>query len=80
MAKTLPRNGSDESVLEPLLSRIAVWRILLLFGTMRDEYTEADIARRLNRMLRPEDHVRADQVTTLYHLAAKSAAAQHKAA
>lgn len=71
MAKAaLPRNGSSESVLREHLNKIAVWRVLLLFGTYKDQHTEQSIARRLKAV---GADVPADQVTTLYHLAVSEA-------
>lgn len=71
-SSTLPRTGSDADVLAAHLTKFAVWQVLLLHGTFHDDFTDAEISRRLKRV---GADVPADQVMDLYRLAVKRAAA-----
>ncbi|VTR92790.1 unnamed protein product [Gemmata massiliana] len=68
--KPRPSTGNERDYLAALLGRPAVWKLLLLWGTYRDDCDQDAIAR---RMLTVGVHVTGDQVTALYHLAIEHA-------
>jgi hypothetical protein len=73
---TLPRSGNDETVLREHLSKLSVWKVLLLHGTYDDRFDQDDIAERLNRI---GVNIEPQFITRLYHLAVENAAEASKA-
>jgi hypothetical protein len=73
--EALPRSGSDTTVLLGHLNKLAVWKVLVLFGSFDDRFDERDIAARLKRV---GADVPDDQIRPLYYLAIEEAAKASK--
>lgn len=69
MATTKPRNGSDETMLAEHLTKLAVWKILLLRGTW--DYSDEAIVARLAKV---GVEVAREYVPRLYQMAVENAA------
>ena len=69
--RSLPANGSSQGELASLLRHKAVWQLLLMLGTYRDDSSQDAIARRISELSpsNPRYQINGVQALALYHLA-----------